>query len=121
MTWTYRVSTRMFFHNGIYRFSALYAGAQGYKDDSQYQYLINKRPLPAGKYRIAAPVNSSTTGYYSLPLIPDAANQMCGRSAFMIHGDSRRDPGTASQGCIVMDPQHRRAIWLSNDHELIVL
>lgn len=83
--------------------------------------LLIKAYFPAGKYRITAPVNSSTTGYYSLPLIPDAANSMCGRSAFMIHGDSRRDPGTASQGCIVMRPGDRRAIWLSHDHELIVL
>lgn len=121
MTWTYQVRTRRFYHDGIYRFSALYAGAPGYKDDPQYQCVVNKGPLSAGKYRITAPVNSSTTGYYSLPLIPDAANSMCGRSAFMIHGDSRRDPGTASQGCIVMRPGDRRAIWLSHDHELIVL
>lgn len=52
-------------------------------------------------YTIEAPHYNPKTGKYSLRLIPDAANVMCGRSAFLIHGDSNANPGKASNGCII--------------------
>ena len=36
-----------------------------------------------------------------MPLIPDPANQMHGRSGFFLHADSVGNPGSASEGCIV--------------------
>jgi len=33
MAWDYNVMLRTFKHNGIYKFSARYAGAPGYKDN----------------------------------------------------------------------------------------
>jgi hypothetical protein len=36
-----------------------------------------------------------------MPLTPNPANQMHGRSAFFIHADSVAKPGSASEGCIV--------------------
>lgn len=41
---------------------------------------------------------------------PDPANDMCGRGGFLIHGDSTADPGTASQGCIILNRSQREQI-----------
>ncbi len=119
MTWIYKVREAGFYRNGIYQFTAEYAGARGYYNDPEKECVKNKGPLPRGKYRIEAPRRSSA-GNYALPLTPDASNNMCGRNAFMIHGDSSRNPGGASQGCIVLRIRYRREIWESNDRELIV-
>lgn len=56
-----------------------------------------------------------------MPLTPEAGTHTCGRNAFFIHGDSRRQPGTASEGCVVTDNHTRHAIWASGDHELKVV
>jgi hypothetical protein len=44
-----------------------------------------------------------------------------GRSAFLVHGDSRKAPGTASEGCIILPPTVRAAVWASGDRELEVV
>jgi hypothetical protein len=44
-----------------------------------------------------------------------------GRDGFMIHGDSIANPGTASEGCIVLRRNERQAIWESNDHVIEVV
>ena len=43
-------------------------------------------------------------------LLPDRANNMCGRNNFMIHADNRQANNTASNGCIIMSQATRRAI-----------
>jgi Protein of unknown function (DUF2778) len=69
-------------------------------------------PLPIGIYVISAPQNNPHTGPFSLPLIPDPANEMFGRGDFLVHGGLTGEPcdspsvtpgGTrsASHGCIV--------------------
>jgi hypothetical protein len=81
-------------------------------------------PIPEGQYIIEAPVDTVTHGPYFLPLTPNPTNEMYGRSAFGIHGDSVVNPGKkmASEGCIVGLPRMiREAIWNSGDHELTVV
>mgnify|MGYP001549603940 CR=1 FL=1 len=41
---------------------------------------------------------------------PDNGNEMFGRSGFLIHGDSKKRPGEASNGCIILPAEDRRAI-----------
>src|SRR6266850_4122660 len=53
-------------------------------------------------------------------LTPDASNQMFGRTAFLIHGDSVVEPGTASRGCIIMSRGIRNEVAPSGDHVLTV-
>lgn len=120
MTWVYEVRTNKFYRNGSYQFTAMYAGAPGYKNNPQYQCLKNKGALPNGSYTIGPPHHSTHTGSYSLSLTPHKSNNMCQRSDFKIHGDSMRYPGTASQGCIVLPFKQREEIWKSGDRELIV-
>jgi lipoprotein-anchoring transpeptidase ErfK/SrfK len=80
-------------------------------------------PLPQGIYTIEAPVDRPTTGPYSIPLEPDPANHMFGRSEFLIHGDVVGHVGKrrASEGCIILAPEIRHAVWNSGDHKLHVV
>lgn len=120
MAWTYEVSTRKFYHNGTYEFTGLYAGAPGFKDDPQKECVKDHGPLPRGSYTIGAPYTNHKTGKYSLNLEPHSTNNMCGRDLFRIHGDSQRNPGAASDGCIIAPLTARKKIWASGDRELIV-
>jgi len=121
MAWVYEVNKKSFYLNDDFKFSARYAGAPGYKNDTQYECLANKGPLPRGKYRIVGqPFKHPTAGRFTLRLEPYASNNMCGRAGFLIHGDSRKHLGEASNGCIVANPEDRKAIWDSMDKELIV-
>jgi hypothetical protein len=61
----------------------------------------NYGPLPTGSYTIGPAEDSVKLGPVAMPLVPDPANQMHGRSGFFIHADSVANPGTASEGCIV--------------------
>lgn len=120
MPWEYHVRIARFFWNGEFQFEANYAGARGFYNNPDLECVKNKGPLPRGRYRIEPPRDSEKTGKFTLPLTPFSANNMCNRNAFAIHGDSSRDPGGASQGCIVLHPDFRRIIWDSGDRELIV-
>lgn len=91
------------------------------KNNSGMQDVPSVGPLPVGFYSINPPVDSETHGPYALPLTPDPGNQMYGRSAFMIHGDSLEHPGFASQGCIIMARPIRMEIWESADRQLQVI
>lgn len=119
MTWIYDVKKKSFTQNGEFKFTALYAGAEGYKNDPSLECEVNKGPLPRGKYKIGTPiVRHPTAGRFVLRLTPYAGNNMCGRAGFLIHGDNGY--GTASNGCIVATFNVRRAISESGDKELIV-
>lgn len=78
-------------------------------------------PVPTGRYRIDAPVNTVTHGPYVLRIVPDPKNVMYGRTGFLIHGDSVVSPGTASEGCIVQSRDVREKIWASGDRDLEVV
>jgi hypothetical protein len=77
-------------------------------------------PLPQGSYTIGAPFDDPTTGPYSMRLEPAIGNNMFGRSAFLIHGDTISNDHTASHGCIVMARAFREKIWSDGDHALDV-
>lgn len=80
-------------------------------------------PLPCGFYTVGRPYNHPKCGEYFLPLSPSAANNMFGRGGFGIHGDLVSAPGQhkASDGCIIMSKDVRRAVWESGDHDLQVV
>jgi len=119
MTWEYDVASHTFTRNGE-KYMADYAGATGYKNDSTQECVIGKGPLPRGAYTIGPPHNSPHTGKYTLGLIPNPGNIMCGRSAFRIHGASRKHPLDSSEGCIIAPISVRKSIWASGDKELKV-
>jgi len=98
-----------------------YAGNGAGKNNPAMQDVKNTGPLPQGWYTIGPPKDRAKLGPYVLKLTPAKENEMYGRSAFLIHGDSKRAPGTASDGCIILMPALRIQIWESGDHDLTVV
>jgi hypothetical protein len=78
------------------------------KNDPSKQCEKGVGPIPRGRYTIGAPEPGPSP--YSLRLTPDPSNDMCGRSGFLIHGDSIAHPGDASDGCIILSRAEREAI-----------
>lgn len=120
MGWIYKVSSKGFYLNGTYQFSANYSGRPGYKDNSANECVSGKGPIPRGKYTIGEPFYHHKTRAWTMRLTPSTSNHMCGRDGFMIHGDSSKHPGEASDGCIIVDLPGRKAIAASGDHSLTV-
>jgi len=98
-----------------------YSGAGEGKNNPSEENVQNVGPIPEGFYDIEPPEDSPTHGPFALRLLPDAGNQMFGRSEFLIHGDSIERPGQASEGCIIMPRFAREQIWNSTDHRLQVV
>jgi hypothetical protein len=98
-----------------------YSGSPEGKNNPQMEDRHNVGPIPTGKYSIGQPHDTSTHGPYVLSLTPDPKNIMFGRAGFLIHGDSIANPGTASQGCIILPKAARELIYQSGDHDLEVV
>lgn len=120
MPWIYRQRTGELLRDQTYVATG-YAGRDKGKNNPLMQDVPNTGPLPCGWYTLEAPVDTKTHGPYVLWLEPDKENQMFGRSAFGIHGDSVRDPGTASEGCMIFPRWARQKMWESGDHRLQVI
>ena len=80
----------------------------------------------AGRYQAVSirsrrTVDHPNSGPCSLPLTPDAENEMYGRSGFYVHGDSASTDGTASKGCIILSRAARDQIAASDIRMLTVV
>jgi hypothetical protein len=120
--WTYQQSTGEISRDG----SAAGRGYSGFgagKNNAALQYESNIGPVPRGKYKIGAPedLEGGPHGPFVLPLTPDPANEMFGRSGFLIHSDSISHPGMASRGCIILAGAIREQIVASGDGDLEVV
>lgn len=99
-----------------------YSGNGQWKNDPAAQTVVGHGPLPRGGYTIGPQHNDPKLGPCVMALTPDAANEMFGRSAFFVHGDSIAHPGDGSDGCIVMPPAFREnTIAISSDRRLVVV
>jgi hypothetical protein len=98
-----------------------YSGALTGRNKPEMVPLHNIGPIPPGLYDIGEPRNTPSHGPYVLPLTAHPENDMHGRSAFLIHGDSIAAPGTASQGCIILNRIVRTKIHESGDKLLRVV
>ncbi|MGY2050685.1 tlde1 domain-containing protein [Methylobacterium sp. JK268] len=98
-----------------------YSGSEvgGGKNNPDAQCRQDVGPLPRGDYQIGGPIMGPSP--YSLPLTPASTNDMCGRSGFLIHGDSIAAPGRASHGCIILARPARERIVASGIDKLIVV
>lgn len=121
MSWVYEVTTGRMYDDSGTLVGVGYSGAPGFKNDASQQAVPDKGPLPSGTYTINSPVDTEKHGPFVMWLTPDPKNEMFGRSAFGIHGDSVKAPGTASEGCVILSRDVRQAIWDSNDHTLKVV
>jgi len=120
--WTYQQRSGELERDGA-AVGAGYSGFEAGRNNPAMQNQENVGPIPQGRYAIGAPqcVDSpGPHGPFVLPLTPDPANEMFGRSGFLIHGDSIVHPGLASRGCIIMGRLIREEIAASGDAELTV-
>ncbi|MBS3049858.1 tlde1 domain-containing protein [Enterobacter mori] len=120
MVWVYKVSVHKFYLNGTYQFDADYSGRPGFWNDSANEYVSHKGPLPRGTYTIGPAFYHPKTRAMTMRLTPFIENQMCGRDAFMIHGNSVAHPQDASDGCIILNLSGRKTINDSSDKTLII-
>lgn len=110
MSYVYEQSTGKLFSPQGQLLAEGYSGKGIAKNDPGEQDIPNNGPIPQGYYTIGKPQDTMAHGPQVLPLTPNASNEMYGRSGFLIHGDSVKDPGTASEGCIIMPRSARDAI-----------
>jgi hypothetical protein len=99
-----------------------YSGFGAGVNNPALQDVPDVGPIPAGTYTITQP-EDTVHSPFTLGLTPDPANEMFGRSGFLIHGDLVTAPGLrmASRGCIIMSRDVRETIWASSDHCLEVV
>jgi hypothetical protein len=108
-----------------------YAGHGEGKNNPAMQNVEGVGPLPCGGYAIGEPIDKSNTGPFSLPLIPDATNEMFGRSGFYMHGGLSEpftepdgkviQPGQESDGCTIFPREIRELVWNDTEHRLTVI
>ena len=102
----------MYYPNGEFLASG-YSGNGVYTNKSDCCNVKDHGPLPVGLYTIEPPIHHPKCGKYTLGLTPDPSNTMYDRGEFKIHGDSIAAPGTASDGCIILNRIARTRIWES--------
>lgn len=85
-----------------------YSGAGSHKNNPKSQCISDLGPIPVGWYTMTL-LNEHLGMANVVRLTPDPGNNMCGRSQFLIHGDSTTEPGTASKGCIIVNDPNLRA------------
>lgn len=110
--WIFHQSTGILERNGA-EVRTGYAGARTLGINT-YEAIPYFGPIPRGMYTIGWWFHKKQK--YVLSLTP-VGHDAEGRTSFLIHGDytDRSLLGTASQGCIVLPPEVRRAIWESHD------
>jgi hypothetical protein len=106
-------------------YTGAYSGHGPGVNNPNMQNVSGIGPLPRGDYTIG-PIQNNVTGSgtmlrNSMRLTPDPSNQMFGRGGFLIHGDNSLHNKSASEGCIILNPNARQKIGDSNDKCLEVV
>ena len=121
LAWTYSQKSGELDQNGK-KLATGYSGAGNGKNNPEMQNVHNVGPIPEGDWTISGPpVDTKSHGPYVLRLIPEPETETFGRSGFLMHGDSKEHPGTASEGCIIVPKAVREKVWKSGDRELTVI
>jgi hypothetical protein len=101
--------------------SSGYSGFGEGKNNADAEYIPGLGPIPKGTYVIRGAIDHLKLGPVAMPLIPEASNQMYGRSGFWIHGASIFDEWNASTGSIILPRDVRESISASSDKILVVV
>lgn len=119
MGWEYSQGTGELKFNGSLVATG-YAGKDKGKNNPNMESVPFVGPIPRGKYIIGKPRDTVKRGPHVLDLSPTGHNAL-GRTEFLIHGDSIKNPGRASEGCIIMPRAVREKIAASNINILTVV
>jgi len=80
-----------------------YSGRNRGKNNPAMQNAVGIGPIPQGLWNIVAVENRpDDLGPVCIKLEPAKGTNTFGRSGFYAHGDSIKNPGTASHGCIIL-------------------
>lgn len=120
MPWIYRQSTGELSHEGGRPIAVGYSGAPEARNNPSLENERDRGPIPRGSYRIEPFQDSIRVGPRALPLTP-IGHDALGRTDFMIHGDSRSEPGNASHGCVILPRDVRVRMYDSGDRVLEVV
>lgn len=120
MPWKWDQSKGELTYNGSFVTNG-YSGAGKGKNNPSMQQAKGIGPIPQGSWKLAHVYNSQKVGPFAIRLEPLKVTNTFNRSDFLIHGDSISNPGTASQGCIILPRKFREKMWNSEDHTLIVV
>jgi hypothetical protein len=85
-----------------------YSGKGDGKNNPDQEGVRNVGPIPAGNYRLSKP--REYKGMKNCFDVTPEGHNALGRTEFLIHGDSKKNPGTASEGCIILEPGIRQQI-----------
>jgi len=113
----YVQATGEFYISGKY-IETGYAGAPDYINDPEAQCLVNRGPLPRGRYKMTS-IGRHKKLTHVIRLTPQPGTDMCGRDGMLIHGGKYDGSLTASKGCIILTTETRikirEQIKLGND------
>jgi hypothetical protein len=121
MAWTYKILTGALTDSNGQQIATGYAGKGTAKNDPSRIKEKGIGPLPPGAYHIGPAYTHAHLGPMTMNLDPTPITQMWGRALMRIHGDSIKDPGNGSNGCIVLPLKARRLIAASTDRMLEVV
>lgn len=118
--WTWQSATGELLQDDVIKGAGYSGHGEGYNNPA-LEDVHDVGPIPRGNWSIVGPP-SDTTGHgpFVLRLEPFPGTQTFGRSGFLIHGDRKDAPGTASLGCICLSRVVREKVWNSGDHGLVV-
>src|SRR5690348_2707614 len=119
--WIYEQKTGRLLNSTGDEVATGYSGFGEGKNNPSIQDHPDVGPIPVGIYTIGVPHDTTSHGPFVMSLTPAPANEMFGRSGFLMHGDSIQHPGSASHGCIIMPRPVRERVWNSGDHKLRVI
>ena len=120
MSFNYHQASGVLDHDGLIVGTG-YSGAGAGKNNPAMQEVPDVGPLPQGGYLIGDPFDHPELGPHVMRLTPYPANEMYGRSGFLMHGDNPAHPGESSEGCIVMPRDVRDIVSQSADNHLTVV
>jgi len=119
MSWQYHQKSGELFYNGEFVKTG-YSGKGAGKNNPELEDTPKVGPIPCGHYSIGPAFTHASKGPVVMRLTP-VGHDACGRTGFLIHGDSRSHPGTASEGCIILERAIRESIATSQDTALEVV
>ena len=91
------------------------------KNDPGMERVKMVGPLPAGRWAMGPAFDHARLGTCCIPLLPLPGTRTYGRSGFLVHGDSRKQPGAGSHGCVVMPLAVRQQLAAASDRVLEVV
>lgn len=122
MAWTYVQKSGSLYGPDGKKVGIGYSGHGSGLDNPDAQTVHAVGPCPVGMYTIGParhPIDH--LGPLAMPLEPNPANEMFGRSAFFIHGDNASLDHSASDGCLIFAHGFRQMIDDSSDNQMRVV